>query len=307
MTPSTIPESGEPFLRDFFYVDADRVRSLLAQLYEGVPEQVKQSEESHKKWMVGLRGLGTVLRESDSSAAAEETRALSDLHFAMFEEAAEATGFLTDVTDIASDPKRWKRSKLHRVLHEGDLVRFSAPTRIIDPRHITSTLQRQDAAFGGTNPKPGGVEFSQVNKFVEALYGPGVVVRSFPAGLEEPECNFVGTLLDDPRYIEQERTSLFVRHGVDAQQWTVVGQIARLPVQGPSSQFALGSFQDMFSQGTQSLGRAKLEEFLSQVVGMIERTGLSEAPQHPGIVITPLAVYREIQVPTHRTSLGDAD
>lgn len=295
----TIPEIGEAVLRDFFYVDTDRVRSLLAQLYEGVPEQVKKSEEKHSKWQVGLRGLATALRESGSSSEGEETRALSDLHFAMFEEAAEVTGFLRDITEETLDPRNWKRSRLHNMLVEGDLIRYTAPTRIIDPRHIAKTLEQQDAAFS-RSAQPAGISFREVSSMVQALYGPGVVLRSFPAGLDQPECNFVGTLLDDPRYLEQERTTLFSRHGVDAQDWTVVGQVSRLPARTPSTQLALSGVQEMFAQGPSTLDRAKLEQFLAQVVQMVERTGLSEAPQHPGIVITPLAVYRFLQTPGNR-------
>ena len=292
--PSAMPANAEPFLREFLYVDTDRVRSLLGQLYEGVPEQIKNTEARHRNWQLGLRGLAGA--EGGPSSGEEETRALSDLHFSMLEEVAEATGFLRDISDHARDARQWKRGKLHKTLSGGDLVRVTAPTRILDPRYITATLESQDSAFG-QSPDPTSVDFAQVKSLVHALYGPGVVVRSFPAGLDEPECNFVGTLLDDPRYIERERATLFARHGVEAQEWTIVGQVARLTTQEPAPRLALSGMNEMMSGDGHSLNRGKFEEFLAQVMQYIEKTGLSEGPQHPAIALTPLAVYRVLLKP----------
>lgn len=292
--PSTVPESGEQFLRDYLYVDTSRVRSLLAQLYEGVPEQVKSSEENHKRWQAGLRGLGAVaIRETGPSSGFEETRALSDLHLSMFEDAAEQGGFLRDLSEEANDPRDWKRGRLRKKLVVGDLIRVTAPTRIIDPRHVTATLSRQESALGGATA-PTQVTFAQVNSIVQGLYGSGIVVRSFPAGIDNPECNFSGTLLDDPQYIEPERSTLFARHGVDAQEWTIVAHVSRVPDDVPPARLALHDASSMFEAGATSLDRGKFEEFLSQIVMEIERTGLSEAPRHPAITVAPLAVYRTL-------------
>lgn len=297
--PSALPGTGEEFLRDFLYVDISRIRSLLAQLYEGVPEQTKHSEDNHKKWQAGLRGLGTALREGSVGNESEETRALSDLHFSMFEDAAEQAGFLRDVSEQAGDTRNWNQSRLARQLKVGDVIRVTAPTRVIDPRHISETLSRQQAAFGGTGD-PTSFDFGQVTPIVQALYGSGVVIRSFPAGVDNPECNFSGTLLDNPQYIESERSTLFARHGVDAQEWTVVGHVSRVPDAAPSPRLVLRDIDAMVQSGGTGLDRGKFEEFLAQVVKEIERTGLSEAPKHPAITIAPLAVYRVLTPAVNR-------
>src|SRR4051794_25934016 len=92
--------------------------------------------------------------------------------------------------------------------------------------------------------------------------GPASSSGVSPASLDEPECHFVGTLVNDTRYIESERSTLFARHGFAAQEWTLVAQVARLPNVNTEPVRQL-SPTELTSGGT--LDRMKLEDFMARM------------------------------------------
>jgi len=120
-------------LRDFIYLDSDRVRSLLAQLDGGVVEQVVERAKTTGQGEAGGRffGLfdlrGSLARERTS----EQTKTTQDAIYFVFEEAAEELGLFTELEEFA-DPAPWLSGAVHAHLSEGQLLRSSAPTRILD-------------------------------------------------------------------------------------------------------------------------------------------------------------------------------
>src|SRR4051794_16739139 len=143
---------------------------------------------------------GGLQSERGSTSGTEETRALSDLHFVLFEETAQQIGFLRELSEDAQNPRLWKRGALHRSLREGQVIRVTAPTRVVDPRHVGDLFNQLSSAMPDAQAQMTGMPPAKVKALIDALYGPGVVVRSFPASLDEPECHFVGTLVNDTRY-----------------------------------------------------------------------------------------------------------
>jgi len=96
--------AGPTYLREMLYVDTGRVRSYLAQMEQGLPERVQQAEEGMRRWAAGVNLMALRAEAGGQSTGREQTeRTLSDLHFAIFEEVAEAVGFLTDVSDQVVD------------------------------------------------------------------------------------------------------------------------------------------------------------------------------------------------------------
>jgi len=94
-------------LRDFIYVDVDRVRSLLAQLaggvVEGSVERLTKSRDARAGGSIfGLFELGGgLLRER----ATEQTKSLQDALFLLFEDAASQSG-LFDLSVDSRIPRR---------------------------------------------------------------------------------------------------------------------------------------------------------------------------------------------------------
>lgn len=289
---STLPGTGEPFLREYLFVDGDRVRSLLAQLAEGAPEQYKASEAQHRAWQLNVRMPVGGNRNNVDVAASEETRSLTDLHLAMLEDVAEPAGFLRDMSDELKKAKEWKRSRHLRKLKPGDLIRVTAPTRVSDPRHIGDLVRR----FGGVVPDADQRGIAEVGRFaslMDVMWPSGVVVRSFPAGVDEPECNLVGILPESSAYISGERNALFSRFGYEAQEWTLLGLVARVPDEPQPVLRPPASISELLTG--ESIDRLELEMIAASLAGYLETYGIAEAPKFPAIAVTPLALYRMIQ------------
>jgi hypothetical protein len=134
-----------PLVRDFLYVDIDRVRSMLAQLAGGAPEVVRE-RTSKLSTLGGTVGLPPLSFQGgrNRSDEQEESRSLTDLTFVLFEESAEAVGLLSDISDEASRVDRWRSGHLQKTLLVSQLIRITAPVRLIDPVHFEASVNRID-------------------------------------------------------------------------------------------------------------------------------------------------------------------
>jgi hypothetical protein len=283
-----IPETGEAFLRDFLYVDAPRVRSLLAQLANGYPTQTQTSVAKQAQGSASLKVVAGVKSETTTEVS---SRSLEDLAFAAFEEAAEEVGFLRDITDIASKAKLWKRGALARAISPGQIFRVTAPTSILDPSALKTTLSKWNQFdlnhMGGSKDD----EFEGMLQLVEVMYGNAVIMRVFPAGIDESSCHFVGTL-DEPEK-SFDRETLLGRLGVEPAEWTVVAQVTRSPRETSTAPRRALDFTTMTR--SDRIDRWKLEELFRQTIGDLEKGGMAESPIYPAIAVMPLAIYRVVE------------
>jgi len=131
---------------------------------------------------------------------------------------------------------------------------------------------------------------------VRLLFDTGIWVRCMPCGAEHPEACFSGVLLDRSEYIDPERFAIFSRYGAYAREWTVVGTVTRISQRVPTREISLDDLgaEIVTAQGT--LDRNQLEDMLSRLLEYCETQGITEGPRWPSIVITPLAVYRQVMV-----------
>jgi len=143
-------------VRDYLYVDIARVRSLLAQMANGAPDVVTERSARVRELYAGL-SLGPVVAgaRQGRNAESEEIRSLADLHFALFEESAEALGFLTDVSDQVRDENAWRTGKVATSLAESQLIRVTAPVRLVDPAYFKESLGRIDTMIDSYLPLAG--------------------------------------------------------------------------------------------------------------------------------------------------------
>lgn len=130
-------------LREFLYVDVARVRSLLAQLDDGVLEHVVRRQGSSATndllALIGLKGI----HQSNTSTVAEESRSVQDLLFTVFEEAVQSEGILRDLShDDVSLADDWETSAVHERLDEGEIVRFSTRILVVDPHFVQGRFER---------------------------------------------------------------------------------------------------------------------------------------------------------------------
>jgi hypothetical protein len=309
------------FLREMLYVDTGRIRSYLAQLEQGLPERVQRVEEQMRRWTLGAQVMVARAEAGrQSSSREQQDRTLSDLHFAIFEDVAEQAGFLTDISESASAIEEWTSGRLHALLQEGHAIRVTAPMRLTDGEHIIALLKKLAPAQASTalgSPSDDaeaeaaqlyasmvGAEsvnedehfLSVMESMVRLLFDTGIWVRCMPCGPEHPEACFSGVLLDRSDYIDPERFAIFSRYGADVRVWTVVGTVTRIAQQAPTREI---NFEDLSSEVTTSQGildRNQLEDMLSRLLEYCETQGITEGPRWPSIVITPLAVYRQVVV-----------
>jgi hypothetical protein len=311
-----------PLLREMLYVDTSRVRSYLAQMEQGVPERVQRAEEGVRRWAAGVNVMAFRAEAGGQSSGGQQTeRTLSDLHFAIFEDVATSIGFLTDISDSVTDPDAWTSGRLHASLQEGHAIRVTAPTRLTDGEHIIALVKKFTRVTGQMNANsPGGTEeaaaaqlyatmtdaeatnedeqfSSELEAMVRLLFDTGVWVRCMPCGAGYPEACFSGVLLDRSEYIDPERFAIFSRYGSQLREWTVVGTVTRISTPAPIPDMDLKSLTSEVLTPQGLVDRNRLEDTLSRLLAYCEAHGITEGPRWPSIVITPLAVYRQVMLP----------
>lgn len=307
-------------LRDFLYLDSERVRSLLAQLDGGVVEQVVEAAKRSAQGRAGAKVFGvfdlrgTLVRER----ASEQTKTLQDAVYLLFEEAASESGLFASV-DL-EHPAAWEMGSVHEQLREAQLIRCTAPARILDSRlvrartdrflewmKIAASLDPSVAAklgqvaknkrgkalddlmreqLDGTSPD----EIRRIAEFMELFLGGQILLRQFPCGPGHPAYALVGTLLDRAGYLQEERDALFAKYGSGVSEWTMVGQVATVPepdkMEDPDF--------ELFEGSEDKIDRTQFEEIGANLMHLMERIGIAEGPTYPAVPVTPLAVFREV-------------
>lgn len=127
---------GGMFLRDYLYVDVDKVRGILSQIDEGVPES--STEVARKETGAELRtnligGFG-----SKSSGEESLERSFGDSLFKILENELEALGILEDISEQLLSLAEIEG--LRGRLQPGALVRVTAPARLFHPVQLSHTM-----------------------------------------------------------------------------------------------------------------------------------------------------------------------
>jgi hypothetical protein len=313
-------------LRDFLYLDVDRIRSLLSQLEGGIVEKTVERLTTAKDAKAGasLFNLfelgGSLVREH----ASEQTKTLQDAVYLLFEEAAKSSNLFEASVDL-SYPGAWESGDVHRSLQAVQLLRVTAPTRILDSKHFRERIDRlakwpalvvgfsaRDQLASIKSPKdrarrleqmvaeqmggPAPTELmSDMGEFVELFMGGQISVRQFPCGLENPQFALVGTLIDRPGFLQEEREALYSKYGAAPSSWTMVSQVTTVPVAETGSEPDLSAV-DLLKTDEQ-VDRGQIEEMAVSLMQLLESTGIAEAPAFPAIAVTPLALFREAELP----------
>jgi hypothetical protein len=124
------------FLREYLYVDVDKVRGILSQIEEGVPETAKQVERKEKDAEAKNKMIGGFGRRSIDEESIEKS--LGDALFKILEDALESLLVLFDISgDIQSEEGL---KAVHTQLHPGSVVRITAPARLFHPGQLTHAM-----------------------------------------------------------------------------------------------------------------------------------------------------------------------
>lgn len=293
--PTNLPQSEVPDVREYVYVDTNRVRSLLAQMGDGLPDEKANTNSRSSRLRFGTRQAGL---ERERGGSQSETLALADLHVSMLEEAALALGLLADASDRVQKEKFWLRGKVRAELQPAMLLRITAPTQLIDPNSLMTTLRGFQAAIESNQDDDSFVQFLAM---VEALYGSALALSIRPTVAGSGRGAFVGNIPLEHGFEPLFRDLLLSRVGPDPTLMTAIVQIARIPTEhdtrvSPDRQLGL-LFQRMQTTSRDVLDRDLLDSVIAQLGGLLEQYGFAAAPKWPAISVVPLALYRNVLPP----------
>ena len=318
-------------VRDYLYIDIARVRSLLSQIANGAPDVVTERSARVRELYAGLSlGPASASARQGRNVESEESRSLTDLHFALFEESAEALGLLTDVTDQVQDEHAWRAGTVASSLSESQLVRVTGPVRLVDPAYFKESLGRIDAMIesflpltglgtGSTSadspsgpsreqrPKGGGqrtrsTATAQRKRDLmgglppEALAKLGDFVGSLLAGGISMRCMPCGDDAPDCAFsgLLLDRSTY-----IEPERAAIFGRFGPTPAAWTLVAL-ITRFADEEAPADLSLpsdigggaSRLSVEELVVRLLAFLEQLGVADAPTWPTIAVTPLALYR---------------
>lgn len=290
-------------LRDFIYLDFERVRSYAAQLLEGVPDkqEVGSSHEAggEASAEAGLFNLmkaqgGADYRYQRSST---ETRSLHHQVYVLFEDALEERGYLRTVDATYNyedwDPDNFVDGEFVKVYGEVRLVNYTKT--FVQMQALPKLAGDVAAVLKSGNPKSGVNEdaremtkvtselkqlpIKQMAAVAQQLYGDNEFrVKVRPTGAPN-EYVLAGTGRTDGLIEAGAAVGPMVRSPIGV-EWVVVGQLT-LPDQE-------GSTTDVMATGNE------MEDALEGMATTLDGIGkLGSSVAFPALSITPIAVYRE--------------
>lgn len=131
-------------LREFLYLDIEKVRGLAAQLYEGVVETSTESTENSKE---GGFGAGPLKYSRQWGSSAVLQKSMADALFPTLESDLEAEGLLREVSEDLADEAGWNR--VEEAAPVGSLIRVSGPAALFDARYFAGVLSNMVVAGQG--------------------------------------------------------------------------------------------------------------------------------------------------------------
>lgn len=125
-------------LREFLYVDTDKVRAMLAQLAGGVAEEERETSRQEKRNTVGPRSVAQHLHVTGEERYTQKS--LGDAIFPTLEDELESQGLLRDISEEVAEQSEWTSGNLKRVARPGSLVRVTAMGSLFDARYAASVF-----------------------------------------------------------------------------------------------------------------------------------------------------------------------
>jgi hypothetical protein len=299
----------EPVLRDFMYLDWERVRSMSAQLLGGVPQDATK-ERGHEAGARGeiQGGIPAMLKgrgEGDYRyfRTDNETRSLHHYVYSLFEERLRKRNAVAEV-DATFDSDEWTENRFR----DGQFVRVTGPVRLMDygwistmmealpsmmrtAHHAANIALKQDRDAGRLTRKEFEAEQqqqqSQLNELkalkldkmtdlVRNLYGDVVRVKVVPDP-DRPANAFVGSA--DLACFHDSAASLAQKYGyqIDA-GWTILGQINRSTATSRPTPIPTGNdMEDAFEEVALSIN---------------DIVRVASATRFPAVSFTPISIYR---------------
>ncbi|MFD3746395.1 hypothetical protein [Nocardia sp. NPDC058633] len=134
-------------LREYLYVDSEKVKGIASQLFDGVPDSSESSQKQSGRGQIGPRSIAFVAKGHEEDIT--EHRLLSDAMFPRIEEVLEAEGYLVDISEIVAEGEAFSSGLLRRDYPAGAIVRITAEGRLVDPRYFGRMMMGFATAVSG--------------------------------------------------------------------------------------------------------------------------------------------------------------
>ena len=261
-------------LRDFIYLDADRVASLAAQLGTESPRAADRAADERAFLSIEPalmqggalhidRGFDFSKWTPDAFRDGQVVRASGVVRLLDFAWLSAALGGLPAVLK--------KMSKL-----EMEALRNSDEGRRMSKSALQQRSQENQVAIAKVEE----FKADELGEVVRKLYADIVRIKLRPSPTEHPACVLVGSAY--ARHFYDTPAALSQKHGVEIDAgWTMVGQLnVPNPSAGPAGPLPTGN---------------KMEDSFEQIALLMNNAfKLANAPAFPAVSFTPIAVYRTV-------------
>ncbi len=107
-------------LREFLYVDTDKVRGMLAQLDGGVFVEERETTRDDKRSQAGVSRF--VQHYQTWGSERQIQKSLGDALFPTLEDTLEVQGVIKDISRELADPAYWTATRLHAEVPPGTIA-----------------------------------------------------------------------------------------------------------------------------------------------------------------------------------------
>lgn len=294
-------------VRDFVYLDWERVRSMSAQLLRGVPQDASK-ESGHDVGGKGeIQGSVPALLKGRGEGdyhyfrTQNETRSLHHYVYSLFEESLQKRDA---VTEVGRDFDSWAED----TFHDGQFVKVTGAIRLTDYAWLSTMMEalpnimraaqqasniglKQDRDEGRISKKQFEAEqqdhqkqlnelkelkLEKMTDLVRRLYGDVVRVKVVPDP-DNLDNTFVGSA--ELANFHDSAASLAQKYGYEIDAgWTVLGQINKSTASTEPAPIPTGN---------------ELEDAFEQVaLGINDIAMVAGATKFPAVSFTPISVYR---------------
>lgn len=272
--------------RDFIYLDINRVQSIIAQLQEGLLNEVMEgkTEQTSGKMQMAVNLPAMMLPVSASGSvehgrgtSISESKVLHDYAFEAARRSLEDEELLLEDDGLDRDD----------VPETGFLV-VKGSARITDYRtleKIAANFDKVDKIFSTKTGKQAGMgkQMKEMNTVIDSYFKDSIRVKITNA----QGCEFIGPLARE-HLREDIRDLIYKYSSAPEGEWVMLADIARVPSPDNSEEEAIMERMEEIDGGSVS---SQMGKALGMLNGFQELFG---SVSYPEVAVSPIAVYREI-------------
>ncbi len=281
--------------RDFIYMDVNRVQSIIAQLQQGLLNEVLEgkTEQTSGKMRMATNLLAMLLPVSVSGSvehgrgsSLSESRVLHDYAFEAARLSLQEGGLLLE------------RDELDREgVPKDGFVLVRGAAQILDYetlQRIAENLDRLDDFFNSDDTpaqrkkrRKENRPFTESSVLIETFFKDAIRVKV----VNERGCSFVGPL--DREHLREDVRGLIYKHGSTPKgEWTMLAEISRVPSPDEDAEGSLAGLMERLSGEEETSVSNQIDQVVTMFNGFQEFLG---SVSYPDVAVSPVAVYREIE------------